>query len=114
MPRTLGQAPAMILVEPLLAAPVLLSPANGSVFSHYPRRVNLRWSSVVGAASYTAEIQYNSGSTFALLKRQDGLSTTDYTFNFIGTQSGRWRIWAKDSDGKAGAKSSWRVFRFTK
>jgi len=106
-----------------LAAPVQLSPANDTVFDHYPRRTTLQWSPVEGAASYSIEVDYCDGR-----QRQkpvcvnpqplrmtnnpatSGIVSTTYEFFFVGAQRGRWRVWALDKDGREGFKSPWRSF----
>ena len=105
-----------------LAAPRLVSPASGTAFSHFPRRTTLAWQPVSGAASYTVEVdcyqccQTNRwcsdvGRTW---KEAPGLITTSYSFDFVGAQPGRWRVWAVDAQGRAGAKSEWWEFRYTR
>nr|WP_320013993.1 hypothetical protein [uncultured Desulfobacter sp.] len=105
-----------------LPAPVLQSPRSGKRFSHYPRRTTLRWSTVQGAASYTVEIDCygccranrwctDIGRTY---KKIRSIRSTAYTFNFVGAQPGRWRIWAVDRNGKPGGKSAWWTFRYTR
>jgi hypothetical protein len=110
----LVMVPAKVLtLAKFLPAPVQLSPAHGSVYNHYPRKTKLRWQPVTGAKDYTVEIEYKSGSNWHPLKKQFGLKT-DYTFNFIGAQPGRWRVWAVNSAGNNGPASKWREFRYTK
>jgi hypothetical protein len=41
------------------------------------------------------------------------LESTSYTFNFVGAQPGRGRVWAVNGSGMPGAKSGWRQFGFT-
>src|SRR5437867_5706668 len=36
-----------------------------------------------------------------------------YTFDFVGDQPGRWRVWAIDASGHEGPKSPWWEFRYT-
>jgi hypothetical protein len=113
-----------IILQPAqgLSAPRQLSPANGAVFSHYPRTTTLRWSAISGAAKYTVEIdcyhccQANKwctdvGRTHKLVPN---LRATTYTLNFVGAQPGRWRVWAVDTAGREGRKSDWREFRYTR
>jgi hypothetical protein len=110
----LVMVPAKILtLASFLPAPAQLSPAHGSVYNHYPRKTRLRWQSVAGAKDYTVEIEFKSGNKWSPLKKQSGLKT-DYTFNFVGAQPGRWRVWAVNSAGKNGLTSKWREFRYTK
>jgi tetratricopeptide (TPR) repeat protein len=102
-----------------LAAPRLLSPDSGAVFDHYPRQTTLVWSEVPSAASYMVEWDYKSGDAWtaeargipgALITAQ----TTVATFQFVGAQPGRWRVWALDGAGQPGSKSEWREFRYTR
>ena len=104
-----------------LGVPRLLSPADKSVFNHYPRKTNLRWMAVKNAASYTVEVDCyhccqsqnwctDIGKTWLIVPK---LKTTNYTFNFVGAQPGRWRVWAVDSSGREGARSPWREFQYT-
>ncbi len=104
---------AKILAVKFLPAPAQVSPAHGSVYNHYPRKTTLRWKAVTGAKYYTAEIQYKSGNKWVPLKKQAGLKY-DYTFNFVGAQPGRWRVYAVDSKGKNGLASGWREFTYKK
>jgi TonB family protein len=104
---------------PAMAAPALLSPANDAVFHAFPRTLTLEWTPVKGAARYGVEIdcygccaahQYCSelGRTFRLVTT-DGPS---YTFDFVGDQPGKWRVWAISADSVAGPPSEWRQFTF--
>jgi len=104
-----------------LPAPVQLSPANASVFNHYPRVTKLQWSPIEGAVSYTVEVDYCNGDVRnACVNPQPhnlrsspptvGIVNTTYEFNFVGAQPGRWRVWAVDKDGREGFKSPWRHF----
>jgi hypothetical protein len=102
-----------LTIAKFLPAPAQVSPAHNSVYNHYPRKTTLRWKSVAGAKYYTAEIEYKSGSKWVPLKIQSGLKY-DYTFNFVGAQPGRWRVWAVDSAGKKGLASGWREFTYKK
>jgi beta-lactam-binding protein with PASTA domain len=97
-----------------LAAPALVSPLNGTVFDIFPRITNLDWGSVRLAATYSVEIEFQSGSQWNKLKLVENLTTTNYQFNFVGAQPGRWRVWAVDRSGQAGAKSEWCTFKYTR
>ncbi len=105
-----------------LSAPQLLSPRNQSRINHYPRNLTLRWKPVANARSYIVEIDClnccargkwcsETGKTY---KRIPSLSSTQYKFQFIGAQAGRWRVQAVDRNGKAGKQSQWYNFRFTR
>lgn len=104
-----------------LTAPIQLSPANGTVFDHYPRTTTLQWSPVSGAANYTVEIDCyhccqidawctDIGQVWQVVPR---ISTTSHTFDFVGAQPGRWRVWAVDAKGQVGPQSGWWEFRYT-
>jgi hypothetical protein len=105
-----------------LSSPKQISPANGAVFSHYPRKTTLKWHAVSGAKSYTVEIDCfhcctsnkwctEVGRTWKVAKN---LTRISYTFNFIGAQPGRWRVWAVGDDGQEGPKSEWWEFQYTR
>ncbi|MDR3700114.1 MAG: tetratricopeptide repeat protein [Candidatus Sulfopaludibacter sp.] len=102
-----------------LAAPKAISPADGAVFNHFPRETTLVWSEVPGAAGYVAEWDYKddlgwAGERTAILGRTALLTLPVATFQFVGAQPGRWRVWAVDAAGNPGPKSEWREFRYTK
>lgn len=101
-----------------LTAPIQNSPADGTVFSTYPRMTTLQWSSVTGAASYTVEHSYCSSAgcnDWAVdYGPVTGLTTNSYTYEFVGAQPGRWRVWAVDANGNAGPKSGWWGFSYTR
>ena len=40
------------------------------------------------------------------------LGTNSYTFDFVGAQPGRWRVWAVDVNGQKGPKSDWWGFSY--
>jgi hypothetical protein len=109
-----------------LPAPKQISPANGSVFSLYPRVTELHWSSVTGAAQYVVEVDVCQPAksrrepcpspsslfqrTFPSTKTESSIA---YRFDFTGAQPGRWRVWAVDKNGNEGARSEWWVFSYT-
>jgi hypothetical protein len=84
----------------------------------FPRRTGFSWEPVPGAAAYILEWDYNSNGVWhAEAEKIPGagylLTGTDYLFEFVGAQPGRWRIWAVNADGKRGIPSEWRTFRYT-
>jgi hypothetical protein len=104
-----------------LPAPVQISPLNGAEFTHYPRTTRLIWEAVSGAAAYTVEIDCyhccalgqwctDIGETWQVVPSID---ETQYTFNFVGDQPGRWRVWAVDADGNEGFRSPWQEFSYS-
>ncbi len=107
---------------PALAAPKQKSPANGSTFGHFPRTTKLDWDPVPGAAKYTVEIDCFHCCTKDKWCTEVGkqwkvvpnLTATEYTFDFVGAQPGRWRVWAVGPAGEIGPKSGWWEFKYTK
>jgi len=129
-------------VSSILPAPALVSPEDGVVFkdaNNSSRIVVLNWSAVPSAAAYVVQWDYCWGSGQSqrcsldalrnLRERQPQIKdwwgeyrnfqlgewptkATSYSFNFVGTQPGRWRVWAVDPDNHSGAKSPWRKFEF--
>lgn len=102
-----------------MVAPTPLSPANDAAFHAHPRTVTLQWEPVKGATRYGVEIDCYGccaghqfcgevGRTF----RTDSTSDTKHSFDFVGDQPGRWRVWAISADGLAGPPSPWRRFTF--
>lgn len=101
-----------------MTTPELLSPSDGAVFGHFPRTLTLEWAPVPRAESYTVEIE-------ACLDEicRDGMRNpynptprvrgSSLTFNFVGEQTGRWRVYSVDSSGNSSLPSAWRYFRFT-
>jgi hypothetical protein len=99
-----------------ISTPTQLSPSDGSVFSNYPRTTTLTWSNISGAASYTVEIQYCSPAgcaDWATSYPLVNVTATSYTFDFVGAQPGRWRVWAFDANGNTSPKSGWWGFKYT-
>jgi hypothetical protein len=104
-----------------LPAPVQTAPAHGSVFSHFPRTTTLTWAPVAGAASYIVEVDcfhcHQSGQWSAEIGQTflevPGITTTSYTFDFVGAQPGRWRVRAVDANGVQGQITGWFEFTYT-
>ena len=101
-----------------LPAPTLMSPDEGAIFHHYPRHMTLTWTPVPSAREYVVEWDYYSGKGWAS-EGARGYSwpssttkKTQFSFDFVGSQPGRWRVWAIDKHGNAGTKSDWRLFTF--
>jgi hypothetical protein len=42
------------------------------------------------------------------------VTATEFEFDFVGAQPGRWRITAIYENGIMGEKSEWRIFRYTR
>lgn len=112
--------------RPVLKAPQPLSPAADAELDHFPRVTRIEWSAVPRAASYTVEVEFcmPGGADrkecvdphpleYPLAPPQSGIEGTSYEFLFLGGQPGRWRVWAVDAQGRAGAKSQWSKFVYT-
>jgi len=100
-------------------APVLASPEEGTVFNHYPRKTKLVWNPVPEAVQYLVEIDfyYREGWHLEYTGRKYRcllVSATEFEFDFVGAQSGRWRIAAIYENDIMGEKSEWRTFRYTR
>ena len=131
--RRLGEAAGEALHESEkraginLPAPVQLSPAEGEKLLRAPRTTILQWEKVEGASRYEVEVDYCRNSpdpkqclhptplvfVFPSLGNPPKPNTTEdtnLTFDFVGAQPGRWRVWAVDNDGRKGFKSPWRTF----
>ena len=100
--------------ESTLAAPVLISPPDGSVFGNYPRITTCKWGAVAGAAKYQFEAEFWEINQKQWVMRYSAkVSATTYTFDFVGQQPGRWRVAAVDAGGHAGMPSGWWGFVYT-
>lgn len=123
--RPLTEAEKQPLVD--LAAPVQLSPADRIELNYYPRHTRLEWQPLEGAAYYLVEIDVCDGRDRELRECVDPkpfsttrnlgpvkVQGTNYEFDFVGRQPGRWRVWAVDSLGQEGFKSPWRIIFYLK
>jgi hypothetical protein len=105
-----------------LAAPIQLSPASGTEFSHFPRTTTVKWTVVRGAASYTVETdcfkcchrEHWCTDVGRAWRSYSDLHDTQFSFNFVGAQPGRWRVWAVDGFGRAGPRSPWWEFNYAR
>lgn len=105
-----------------LQAPRQVSPRNGQVFNHFPRNTTLTWRPVLGAKSYTVEVDCFHCCTRNSWCTQVGrthivksnIRRTQFNFNWVGAQKGRWRVWAVDRRNQPGDKSPWRTFSYTR
>ena len=95
-----------------LGTSILVSPANNTVFYHYPRNTTLAWKLVAGADSYLVEIQYYSDGWHNWYN--ETVSSALYTFSFIGDQPERWRVTALDGTGawNDSTLSNWWTFDY--
>lgn len=109
----------------LLSAPEQTLPEEGQTLDNYPRTTALRWKAVSGAAGYAVELDClhccvsgkwcsDLGRPWKIVRDIDAARSPGYKFEFAGAQSGRWRVWAVDKNGREGEKSPWRTFRYTR
>jgi len=101
----------------VITAPEQVSPLNGEEFDNFTTQVTLKWKTVLGAASYTVEIDSYDSSTGKWLSESSGsdvvsgISGTSYSFEFLeGVDQYRWRVWAVSSEGEEGITSGWWTF----
>src|SRR5215472_6032094 len=102
---------------PVISIPRPISPADRTEFSQFPRTVTLVWDPVPAATGYKVEIEFDASGgraepKWVIFGSIRHVNTTTYTFDFIGTQAGRWRVWAVDPKGEDGPKSDWWIFIF--
>ncbi len=95
--------------------PLLLSPADGSILSDFPRVLVLRWQRIPLAASYQLEVEYceDEGCTTTHPLASESVVTTEASVEFVGKQPGRWRVAAVDAHGVQGSWSPWSHFTYT-
>ena len=106
-------------IDESLAAPQLVLPADQAVFDSYPRKTVCEWKASPGAVSYILQWDYQSRGVWRL-DQMNGevfgyvVQGTTYTFDFVGAQPGRWRVWPVGASGTRGKPSEWRTFRYTR
>lgn len=114
-----GTAPSP---APRRGAPEQVLPRPGATFDDFPRITLLEWRPVPGAVSYSIEVdcylccetdKWCTDSSKPPISAS-GLQTTSYRFSWVGSNLGRWRVWAVGADGKDSPKSSWREFIYTR
>lgn len=102
--------------------PVPISPNDRTVFDHYPRFVDLRWTPSAGEypIEYTIEVQYGfleyaaDGKTTEYQYRMTDQQESEFPYkaiSFVGKGPGRWRVKAKNKSGESDW-CDWRFFRF--
>ena len=113
-------APTPDVAPPPVPQP--LSPATGTLFTHFPRNTTLVWSAVSDPSApvtYRVHVQFCQGSATNPTNCADRptycpgvVTSTTCTFNFVGAQPGRWRVAAVDAAGNESAFSNWSTFEF--
>jgi hypothetical protein len=100
-------------IPTVLPAPVLVSPADNALFFRYPRTTTLKWQAVTGAVKYKVEVLCDTcGSTPWTPWVTTTVTGTSYTFDWVGDNTGRWRITAIAADGTPGTPSGYRQFKY--
>ncbi|CAK8725367.1 Fibronectin type-III domain-containing protein [Candidatus Electrothrix laxa] len=92
-----------------MTAPQQVSPAQGTVFNHVPRRTLVAWQPVPRARSYVVEIKYN-GRLWTTLNTTD--DATFAIFDLPGAGQGEWRVMAQGRRGMNGPASPWSSFQY--
>jgi hypothetical protein len=88
----------------------LCSPANGTVFCHFPRTTHLCWSPVACTQYYQVEVEFdNCGCWIPFICQR--VCQPCFTFDFVGAQAGRWRITAFNMQQQI-AQSEWWTFSY--
>lgn len=92
-----------------VVAPQQVTPVQGTVFYHLPRRTLVAWQPVPRAQSYTVEMRYNGRFWRTLSAAGDA---TFVTFDFPGPGQGEWRVIAHGRRGISGQPSPWSSFQY--
>jgi hypothetical protein len=81
----------------------------------------IEWDAVPGAVSYTVEFDCDESGTLGHWCNDEqgpnkrvvvGMRETSFSPKWLGEGPGRWRVWAMDAKGHAGAKSQWAYFNY--
>jgi hypothetical protein len=100
-------------IPTVLPAPVLVSPADNAQFFRYPRTTTLKWQAVAGAVKYKVEVLCDTcGASPWTPWITTAVTGTSYTFDWVGDNTGRWRITAIAADGTPGTPSGYRQFKY--
>jgi methionine-rich copper-binding protein CopC len=120
-PSTSDSPTATLTGKIALPAPTLISPENGAQINDYPRNITLTWSAVPGARKYLVEIMACSSTnpencfSHPMLEKNTRESLKNsYSFEFIGMQPGKWRVFPMTADNQMGTPSEWWTFTCTK
>jgi hypothetical protein len=94
--------------------PKQVSPDDGDRID--ASRTKLRWSEVTDPdgdeVTYAFEIETYASGEWGDHQEIDGIKTTSYPARVLSNRR-RWRVWAVDSNGNAGEKSDWSIYRHT-
>ena len=89
-------------LDGLPTVPKQIVPAEGTLFSHYPRFVDARWMPSSGDYPITYEVEAEDQFAISGKWNQEFKSTSEIpylVFTHIGDNSGRWRVRAKNARG---------------
>ena len=95
--------------------PTLSRPFDNTFFENFPRTTTLVWLPSENAESYQVEVQYElpeSGKWHDLPKYPVAVAEPSYTFEFPGSQRGRWRIYSVGEQGNKSDPSKWWYFTY--
>lgn len=97
--------------------PEIMTPHDRTVFSHYPRIIDMRWYPSSGVYPMTYAVEIGHGSPRDEDRYYDQLRDSDLpapflTTSFVGAQPGRFRVQAKNELGESDW-SEYRYFEFT-
>jgi TonB family protein len=100
-----------------LPAPRLISPPDRALFDGYARRLTCKWEASPQAVAYLLEWDYMDRDAWhaesqGIPGAAYEVAATETSFDFVGAQPGRWRVWPVNGNGQRGNPSEWRTFRF--
>ncbi|WP_328406410.1 hypothetical protein OHS70_38405 (plasmid) [Streptomyces sp. NBC_00390] len=92
-------------------APQHISPADNTLFTHFPRTTTLTWEEKPGATSYRYEVECMCPDVW-VTGFSDTTTSTSFTFDWYGDQEGRWHVTAIAEDGTESDTSNWSHFNY--
>ena len=96
-----------------IVAPELVAPIPSAKLNSFPRKTIFEWKHVEGASKYNIVVEYNDGTWH--LQKSATTNVTSYTLDFVGKQTGRWRVRSiSKATGQPGPFSGWWEFTYTK
>ena len=97
-----------------LGTPTQVGPADGTLFTNFPRDTTLTWQATTGAASYLVEVECLDCVTVGEWSpwASPTITATSFSFTWVGDNFGRWRVSAIGADGTEGPPSGWRQFDY--
>jgi photosystem II stability/assembly factor-like uncharacterized protein len=98
---------AGLRVDPAVAAPVPLTPADGAVIDLFPRKTLVTVQPVPGAMGYQVEFAAEGAPSLGASS-----TTPEIEFEAAGMGSGKWRVWAILPDGLRTVPSAWHAIRY--